>query len=158
MLVQGFLRDEFTVLRRSSILLMNLPESMRIFLESKHIFVLATALQGVPHACSLFYVLNAADGSLVFSSSESTLHARQMRSNPQVAGAVFADTRAVNEIHGVQFSGNVLPGVAHEARAAYLTAFPEAEKIKSPFWTLKLAAVKMIDNRLGFGHKELWHR
>lgn len=137
---------------------MNLPDRIRNFLESRHVFVLATEQRGIPHACPLFYIANTADAALVFCSSESTRHAAEMCANPVVAGAVFADTRTVNEIHGVQFSGTIVPGASETWRAAYRTAFPEAQRIEAPFWTLELQAIKMTDNRQGFGHKEFWLR
>jgi uncharacterized protein YhbP (UPF0306 family) len=74
-----------------------------------------------------------------------------MSSNPRVAGAVYEETLLVQEIRGVQFSGTILEGASDESRAAYLKAFPEAQKIQAPFWTLRLDSVKMIDNRRGFG-------
>jgi uncharacterized protein YhbP (UPF0306 family) len=136
----------------------NLPDSILHFLESHHVFVLATALDELPHACSLFYKLDSSEACLVFSSSLETRHGYEMSSNPRVAGAVYEETLLVQEIRGVQFSGTILEGASDESHAAYLKTFPEAQKIQAPFWTLRLESVKMIDNRRGFGFKEVWTR
>ena len=137
---------------------MNLPERIRQFFESHHVFVLATALDDRPHACSLFYVLDPDDPALVFASSLETRHGFEMSANPEAAGALYQETRAIDQIRGLQFGGTILQGTSEAMQARYTAAFPEAANIKAPFWTFRLNSVKMIDNSRGFGAKEIWSR
>ena len=140
------------------------------FLQAHRVLTVAvTAADGQPSAAALFYVADAKLRLYVVSDPASR-HGQAMLAGGAVAGTVQRDEQQWHELQGVQFRGGCrqLDGLAR-ARAwqLYVTRFPflmlenqvlTAALAKTAIWCLEPEWIRLIDNRLGFGHKEEWHR
>ncbi len=90
-----------------------------------------------------------------------TRHGALMQARSHVAGTVNGQTKTVLLIKGVQYRGNaqLLDGEQEAlAREAYCRRFPVARTVLSPLWEIILDELKMTDNTLGFGKKQIWQR
>ena len=140
------------------------------FLRAHRVLTVAVAEpDDTPYAAALFY---AVDPQLRFYvvSDPATRHGTAMLARGTVAGTVQRDEQQWHEIQGVQFRGpcRQLAGAARSrAWALYVTRFPfvstgdvllTAALMKTALWCIEPEWVRLIDNRLGFGHKEEWHR
>ena len=140
------------------------------FLRAHRVLTVAVAEpDDTPYAAALFY---AVDPQLRFYvvSDPATRHGTAMLARGTVAGTVQRDEQQWHEIQGVQFRGpcRQLTGAArNRAWALYVTRFPfvatgdvllTAALMKTALWCIEPEWVRLIDNRLGFGHKEEWHR
>lgn len=120
------------------------------------------------HAASLFY---ARDGlSLVWLSEARTRHSSELEADPRVAATIAPDTSDHRAIRGLQVQGTAecVAGEAERARLLkVLTArYPflaELERaggkmaeamVKAGLYRLRPRRIVLIDNSLGFGHKE----
>jgi uncharacterized protein YhbP (UPF0306 family) len=87
-----------------------------------------------------------------------------------VAGTVQRDEQQWHQLQGVQFHGPCrrLEGRArNRAWLLYVARFPFLESgnlvltgalARTAIWEIAPDWLRLIDNRLGFGHKEEWHR
>lgn len=131
------------------------------FIKKHHVLTLATAAEGVPYCSNLFYTYLEEKNVFVFTSSENTRHAAEMKNDGRVAGSVVLETEIVGKIQGLQFQGIVLKPegeLLKAARTAYLKRFPFAVFMDVELWVLELTFAKLTDNRLGFGRKLVWER
>ncbi|RME86336.1 MAG: pyridoxamine 5'-phosphate oxidase [Caldilineae bacterium] len=147
----------------------SLSDRIYTFLNAHNTLSLATvADDGTPHACALFYAV-APDLTLYFLSDPNTLHGRHLESRPRVAATVEANNQDWKDIRGIQLRGRAgrCPATdLHRARALYAARFPfvaRAETLAGPlqracYYRLVPDWIRLIDNTLGFGHKEEWHR
>jgi uncharacterized protein YhbP (UPF0306 family) len=124
---------------------------------------------GSPYAAALFYAVDE-DLRFYVVTDLATHHGQAMLANGTVAGAIQPDRQQWHEITGIQFRGRCwqLTG-ADRARAweIYTARFPfllhgnvtlTAELAKTAMWCIEPEWMRLIDNRLGFGHKEEWRR
>lgn len=98
--------------------------------------------------------------SLYFLTETTTRHGQLMLKNPIVAGTICCQSKAVAKIQGIQFTGKVhsLTGKQEQqARQNYHRRFPVAMAASIPIWQLSLQQIKMVNNKLGFGTKLIWH-
>ena len=133
------------------------------FLAAHSTLSLATlGASGSPMAASLFF---AADDELrlYWLSAGTSRHSKNLVQKPAVAITIHNETRSWADIAGVQMKGQaaVVPagGSWQIAWALYVTKFPfvaemQAEVAKSNFYVFTAAWMRLIDNRIGFGHKE----
>lgn len=131
------------------------------FIKKHHVLTLATAAEGAPYCSNLFYTYLEEKNVFVFTSSENTRHAAEMKNDGRVAGSVVLETEIVGKIQGLQFQGIVLKPegeLLEAARTAYLKRFPFAVFMDVELWVLELTFAKLTDNRLGFGRKLVWER
>ena len=131
------------------------------FIKKHHVLTLATAAEGAPYCSNLFYTYLEEKNVFVFTSSENTRHAAEMKNDGRVAGSVVLGTEIVGKIQGLQFQGIVLKPegeLLKAARTAYLKRFPFAVFMDVELWVLELTFAKLTDNRLGFGRKLVWER
>ena len=131
------------------------------FIKKHHVLTLATAAEGAPYCSNLFYTYLEEKNVFVFTSSENTRHAAEMKNDGRVAGSVVLETEIVGKIQGLQFQGIVLKPegeLLKAARTAYLKRFPFAVFMDVELWVLELTFAKLTDNRLGFGRKLAWER
>ncbi|HIS33355.1 MAG TPA: pyridoxamine 5'-phosphate oxidase family protein [Candidatus Avirikenella pullistercoris] len=131
------------------------------FIKKHHVLTLATAAEGAPYCSNLFYTYLEEKNVFVFTSSENTRHAAEMKNDGRVAGSVVLETEIVGKIQGLQFQGIVLKPegeLLKAARTAYLKRFPFAVFMDVELWVLELTFAKLTDNRLGFGRKLVWER
>lgn len=140
------------------------------FLRAHRVLTVAvTAADGQPYAAALFYVV---DEKLRFYvvSDPATRHGQAMLARGVVAGTVQRDEQQWHEIQGVQFRGGCRQLDGRERARAwllYVARFPFVASgnvvltgalAKTALWEIEPEWMRLIDNRLGFGHKEEWHR
>lgn len=124
---------------------------------------LATAgFQGEPCLADLFF---CSDPSLkaYFVSSPDSRHAQNLATDPRASISVHVDTWDWREIAGLQMEGAVemLEQADPQARAwrLYKAKFPFVEDFadeiaRSRWYCFTPRWIRIIDNRLGFGHRE----
>lgn len=136
-------------------------------LAEHHVMTLASHGDDGPWAAAVFY---AAQGlRLSFVSSPRSRHARQLERSPQVAATIQHDYADWPSIRGLQIAGRVQPVAPAElaaVRECYAQRYPLAragggapEAILRAFerirwYELVPSDIHLIDNRLGFGHRE----
>ena len=143
-------------------------ERLLKFLREHQVLTLAVMeADGSPYAAALFY---AVDEELRFHvvTDPATRHGKAMLANPSVAGTIQLDRQQWHEIRGVQFRGLCRQlGSEERVRAweVYRTRFvflqqPDMtltrELANTAMWRITPTWIRLIDNRLGFGHKEEW--
>jgi uncharacterized protein len=129
------------------------------FFRKHHVLTIATTVDNEPWCANCFYVYLEEENSLIFTSDADTRHGKEFMKNPFVAGSVVLETLVIGKIRGIQFQGviSVAEGeILKKAKWAYLKRFPPAALMNTHLWVVKLTAIKMTDNRLGFGKKLLW--
>ena len=155
---------------------------LREFLQRHNTMTLATVdPSGRPQAAAVFY---AADRhlNLYFLSSASCRHSQNLGRNPRAAATIQADGQAWQAIQGVQIEGTVrqITGVGEVAQVAsvYVARFDFLRGVfdvvsgtsdntktdgasalrgalaDSRFYVLRPVWFRLVDNTLGFGHKE----
>ncbi len=149
------------------------------FLRQHTTLTLATWTPDGPQAAPLFYAhawgnADADDGILriFFISNPASNHCLALAEQPNVAAAIYQDGQDWRQIRGLQIEGEARlaqPGPDEaQARAAYLAKFPfvaTADDLdgafdlagpltRSSFYVIEANWVRLIDNTLGFGHRE----
>lgn len=127
------------------------------FLDEHHVLTLATAAENAPQCCNLFYVYLEDEQVFVVASDSDTEHMRNVAHNDRIAGTVVLETREVGKIRGLQFKGKMTAAGERE-KQIYLNRFPYARMMNPTLWMIRLDAMKLTDNRLGFGKKLVWER
>ncbi|MEQ4777991.1 YhbP family protein [Providencia huaxiensis] len=131
------------------------------YIARQHVFSLFTHHHNDIWPASCYYAFDAKSMSLILMTDSSSKHGQLMVANPQVAGTISTQSKAVSQIQGIQFKGFIerLEGEKEQlVRAQYCRRFPVALTAKLPVWQLHLDNVKMVDNKLGFGTKLYWER
>jgi uncharacterized protein YhbP (UPF0306 family) len=148
-----------------------IPDSPRAralaFLEGHHVLTLATGGAEGPWAAAVFYASRGF--TLYFLSAATTRHARALAADARVAGTIQADTADWRAVRGVQLEGTAraLAGEdAAEARRLYGAKFPVVGRLegapaaiaealaKVTWYELVPARLFLVDNALGFGHRD----
>ena len=122
---------------------------------------IATVSDQGPWCASCFYAWDEENNTLVVTTDPGTRHGAEFRANPLVAGTIALETKRVGRIRGVQFSGTVSEPEGEalkRARRIYLRRFPYAVVADLHLWIIAPDHIKLTDNRLGFGYKEVWDR
>ena len=132
-------------------------EKIELFLAKHHLLSLATSADNVPQSASLFYAYDAEKVAFVVASDTKTEHIQNVLRNDTVSGTVALETDEIGKIEGIQFKANMRMLTAKEG-GLYFKAFPFAKVMNPQLWSIELAAVKLTDNRLGFGKKLHWQR
>ena len=141
----------------------NTHPSLLTFLRDHSTLSLATrGPDGEPQSASLFF---AADDSLrlYWVSGDSSRHSRNLGRDPRAAVTVHAHTWSWGEIVGIQMEGTVgivPPGPAwqvawelYRAKFSFVDEF-QAEISRSNFYVFTPRWARMVNNSLGFGHKD----
>jgi uncharacterized protein len=143
-------------------------ERLLKFLREHQVLTLAVVeADGNPYAAALLY---AVDDELRFQvvTDPSTRHGRAMVANPSVAGTIQLDRQHWHEIQGIQFRGICRQLESTERARAweiYSSRFPflqqpnailTRELVKTAMWRIDATWIWLIDNQIGFGHKEEW--
>jgi len=138
------------------------------FLDANHVMALATASRLSPHAVNLFY---ARDGfSLIFVSDPKSRHAQDLCANPIVSATVAPDVADYPAVRGVQITGTARVVTEVEQRARLLALLAARFKFlgrvadgperlqtaleQAGVYRLASNRIVLIDNSLGFAHKE----
>jgi uncharacterized protein YhbP (UPF0306 family) len=122
---------------------------------------IATVSDQGPWCASCFYAWDEENNTLVITTDPDTRHGAEFRASPVVAGTIALETKRVGRIRGVQFTGTVSEPEGEylkRARRIYLRRFPFAVVADLHMWIIAPDHIKLTDNRLGFGHKEVWDR
>jgi len=142
---------------------MSLPEKKIVdFIAEHHVLTLAVSRDNIPYCATCFYVYQKDENRFLVTSDPETRHIRDITEsgNYFIAGAIALETRIVGKIRGVQFTGALHPIEEKEqkrARAAYLKRFPVARLVPGlHLWEIVPDFIKLTDNRLGFGKKQVW--
>lgn len=140
---------------------------IRQFLAAHTTMTLATVSEdGRPQAAALFYA-EMDDFSCVFVSEQKVRHSHNLLHDSRVAATIHADGQQWQTIQGLQIEGRCirLTGAAVEtARNVYTDKYPFLKTHKllgvalhfGTFYQLLPDWIRLIDNSLGFGHKEEW--
>lgn len=137
------------------------------FLDAHHVMTLATAGAAGPWAAAVFY---ASEGiALYFISSPESRHSLDIEAGGAVAATIQGECADWREIRGIQLEGPAqrLAGAAR-ARAAlcYGRKLPLVANLASApaeiaaalarieWYQVTPRRIRLIDNTLGFGHKE----
>ena len=146
------------------------PLAKRIaeFLSAHHVVTLATSAEGAVHAASLMY---AVDGfELYWMSDPKSRHSQEIETNHRVAATIAPDYSDFKAIRGLQIAGTAARLTAGgeilhasalmlrrygflRALAAGPVALRQAFE-RGGFYRLLPENITLIDNSLGFGHKE----
>jgi uncharacterized protein YhbP (UPF0306 family) len=137
------------------------------YLRAHHVMTLATHGAEGPWAAAVFY---ASDGfTLYWLSAPSSRHSANLAQSPRVAATIQGDTADWSQIKGVQLAGvacELSGDDAQRARACYGEKFPVvgnpalapaaivAAMAKVRWYRLVPERLYMIDNSVGFGHRE----
>lgn len=145
-----------------------LDERIAEFLAAHHVMSLATSAGGAVHAASLMY---AVDGfALYWMSDPKSRHSQELENNPIVAATIAPDYADFKAIRGLQIAGTAARltaggDIVHasalmlrrygflRALAAGPAALRQAFE-RGGFYRLLPQSITLIDNSLGFGHKE----
>ena len=148
---------------------MNAPLRERVlaFLAEHHVLTLSTVGADGPWAAAVFY---AHDGlKLYFLSAPNTRHAGNIAANPRIAATIQRDYDDWPGIRGLQISGTVRAVAAGDearVRALYQRRYPLVgggagvpraimEALNKIRWYEFVPEdIYLIDNRLGFAHRE----
>lgn len=156
-----------TVSRKTSV---NAETRARIaaFLDAHRVMSLATSGPRGPHAANIFYVR---DGfALLWISSPDSRHSLELKANSRVAATIAPDYRDFEEVCGLQITGeaNCIAGASESQRARTLlkARYPFLQRLSegpsamreayesAELYQLDPHRMVIIDNRLGFGHKD----
>lgn len=146
----------------------DLAERIAQVLDANHVMSLATSGVDGAHAASLFYARDRL--SLIWVSEARTRHSSELDRDHRVAATIAPDTSDHRAIYGIQVHGAAecvadsterrrLLGLL-TARYSFLAVLESAPAkvanafLKANVYRLKPARIVLIDNRLGFGHKE----
>ncbi len=133
-------------------------------LEISALTLATTGQGGEPHAASLYFVADQALNLYFFSDPDSQ-HGQDIAVNPQSAITIYPECQGWQDIRGLQMRGKVYlvqPGSDWEAAwEAYQTKFPFVTSLKAvvarnALYVFKPKWIRLVDNRLGFGHKDEW--
>ena len=146
----------------------NLRDRLLQFLRDHQVMTLAVMdADDNPYAAALFYAVDD-ELRLYVVTDPATDHGKAMQRNPAVAGTIQLDRQHWHEIQGVQFRGicRQLEGADRvPAWEIYSTRFPfllqpnpllTPALAKTAMWRIDPSWIRLIDGRLGFGHKEEW--
>ena len=145
---------------------MKLPPQVADYLAGHNVMTLATQGPEGPWAAAVFY---ASEGSsLVFLSSPSSRHCRNLAQDARCAATIQEDYSDWAQIKGIQLEGRVveLQGEDRDrVQRRYAAKFPVAAPADAPpairealakvrWYKLLPARIHFIDNSQGFGHRE----
>ena len=132
-------------------------ERIVAFLKRHHVLNLATiSAEGVPYCAACFYAYDAERNRLIFTSDDTTRHAKEMAENANVACAITLETRIVGKVQGAQICGRAERG-NDEDKARYIKRFPYTAVAPLNIWAVTPTFIKLTDNTLGFGKKLVWN-
>ena len=137
------------------------------FLEAHHVMSLATSGPEGPWSAAVFY---ANDGlTLYFISAPGSRHSRDIEASGRAAATIHRDVGNWREVRGVQLGGEAarIGGTQRAAALArYARKFPLIADLSSApreiaaamgrmeWYRLSPRRVRLVDNTLGFGHRE----
>ncbi|MDQ7028444.1 MAG: pyridoxamine 5'-phosphate oxidase family protein [Ardenticatenia bacterium] len=144
-------------------------ERLLEFLHAHRVLTLAVVEPGgTPYAAALFYAVEIDPLRFYVLTSVTTRHGQALRHSARVAGTIQRDRQTWTSIRGVQFTGvcHRLDGDersrawhVYTSRFTFLRRPPPVlarALLRVDLWSIEPHWVRLIDNRLGFGHKDEW--
>jgi uncharacterized protein len=145
---------------------LKLPPEIADYLAQHHVMSLATQGSDGPWAAAVFYVRDGDD--LVFLSSPSSRHCRDLAQEPRCAAAIQSETDDWRAIQGIQLEGRVSELAGDErsrAQQLYGERFPFARPGIAPtaialalarvrWYRLRISRLYFIDNQRGLGQRQ----
>lgn len=145
---------------------LNLPPQVVDYLAEHHVMTLATQGAEGPWAAALFYVRDGDD--LIFLSSPSTRHCRDLALQPRCAATIQSDAGDWRSIRGIQIEGTASELHGDErshAQQLYGDRFPFVRPGIAPapialalgrvrWFRLRMSRLHFIDNLRGFGQRQ----
>jgi uncharacterized protein YhbP (UPF0306 family) len=145
---------------------LHLPDPVARYLAQHHVMTLATQGPDGPWASAVFYAPHG--DALVFLSSPSTRHGRNLAADARCSAAIHSDVDDWQLIRGIQLEGRVdgLDGDERErAIEHYAQKFPFVRPaVAAPavlqalarvrWYRLRIERLHFIDNRRGFGQRQ----
>lgn len=137
------------------------------FLQAHHVMSVATSGPEGPWSAAVFYASDAL--TLYFPSSPASRHSRDIEASGRAAATIHAETGDWREIRGLQLEGAAarISGTERVAAIArYGEKFPLVAELSSvpreiaaamarvEWYRLTPRRVRLVDNTLGFGHRE----
>ncbi len=116
---------------------------------------------GKPYAANVNFAADD-DLNLYFLSNPASVHSQHVTRDGQVAGTAYPPFEIAAEIRGVQFRGiceTIPPNEFKKTwelfveRHPYAKAFEERARSEQ-FYRIKVCWIRLIDNRVSFGHKQ----
>jgi len=141
-----------------------LPSEITEFNEITTMTIATTGESGEPHAAAVYFAGDWRFNLFFFSSPEST-HARDILADGRAAATIYPECRGWQDIRGLQLRGTVRQ-LAHgleweQAWEIFAAKFPFVAELRpvvagNEFYVFEPVWLRLIDNRLGFGHKQEW--
>ncbi|MGA2111029.1 MAG: pyridoxamine 5'-phosphate oxidase family protein [Anaerolineales bacterium] len=125
--------------------------------------IASVGAEGQAMAACVYFAFTP-DLNFYFLSSAQTQHIQNLRRDPRAAVSLSPVGTRWQDLRGVQMRGIVTPSQGEEeqrGRSVYYSRFPFAQALERAQQATDLHCfrpdwVRLIDNRLGFGHKEEW--
>lgn len=145
----------------------SLSPEVSAYLAGHNVMTLATQGQDGPWASAVFYAIDG--NSLIFLSSPSTRHARNLEHDVRCAATVQDDTADWKAVKGIQLEGRVdrldgdAAGLAHKRYAEKFPIVSPLAKLppgivealaKIHWYRLTPSRICFVDNSKGFGHRD----
>jgi hypothetical protein len=140
------------------------PPEFTEFIKITTMTIATVGETGEPHAAAVYFASDKRLKLFFFSSPESA-HTRDILADARAAVTIYPECRSWQDIRGLQLRGTVRQ-LAHgpdweRAWEIFAAKFPFIAELRpvvasnefyvfEPFW------LRLIDNRLGFGHKQEW--
>lgn len=131
------------------------------FVLNKFLLTLSVNDENEIWSANCFYIFELTSISLIITSALDTKHSQLMLKNPRVSGTIATETRAIQQIEGIQFIGNATlleNPRAYDYQKLFFNHFKAKQVFETPMWEIKLLYVKYTTNKKKFGEKLIWVR
>lgn len=131
------------------------------YISQNHILVLSATYGQDIWSASLFYTPAATEATLLIMTATTSMHSKMLLKNHQASGAIYTNTREIDQIKGIQFKCQVTPLTEKEQASnslIYTNAFPISKQQQETLWKIELTEIKMTDNTEEFGRKYYWSK
>lgn len=138
------------------------PDTIKSFLEECQIAsVCFVNEEHAPHCINCFYAVDSEKATIIFKSSPGTYHHTLSKEGSSIAGTILPNEVNTLKIKGVQFNGIITANDVIKSahfNAVYYKKYPFAMAMPGYIWAVELKQIKLTDNTLVFGKKEIWER
>lgn len=140
------------------------PPEITEFTEITTMTIATTGETGEPHAAAVYFASDRRFKLFFFSSPLST-HSRDILADRRAAATIYPACRSWQDIRGLQLRGTVrqIPRGPdwEQAWEIFAAKFPFVAELRpvvadNEFYVFEPLWLRVIDNRLGFGHKQEW--
>ena len=120
---------------------------------------------GEPHAAAVYFAADEERRNLYFFSSTGSQHSQDLTASSRAAAEIHPLVESWQDIQGLQLHGviHAIPAgeTWEQAWTMYRVKFPFTGDLKdivakNTLYTFRPEWIRLVDNRLGFGHQEEW--